>query len=332
MARLRDVNSNTRDTNREHPDDEQSIQGVGSLLGGDVASLLDGESVILPSDDDMSSVNTTFPNPASIAARKRINRGYDVNASENYDDDDNSSAWMGTITNDDYKSNLNPYAAATPSSPTQETANSGSSASRHSKSVCCIPLWLTDAPKWLKLAIVVSTALLVGAIVLVVVAALFNSNSTTETLAALSPVMAPMAGTTNTQQPAWSTPAMSPLPTTLKPIEDDSDKPFSGTNPGSAPSTSPVTTPPKSETSTVFYVVGGRPDQQYLTDFEENLGRLPSDSSSFMVHLGDWNSPFSTKCDEASYVAVDSLFQKSNVPVYFIPGDNEVSLVSLILT
>mmetsp|Transcript_4098 Transcript_4098/g.6852 ORF Transcript_4098/g.6852 Transcript_4098/m.6852 type:complete len:226 (-) Transcript_4098:112-789(-) len=42
-----------------------------------------------------------------------------------------------------------------------------------------------------------------------------------------------------------------------------------------------------------------------------------------MVHLGDWNSPFSTECDEESYQQVSLLYEASAVPVYFIPGDNE---------
>ena len=42
-----------------------------------------------------------------------------------------------------------------------------------------------------------------------------------------------------------------------------------------------------------------------------------------MFHLGDWNSPFATSCNEASFQVVDELFQNSPVPVYFVPGDNE---------
>ena len=75
---------------------------------------------------------------------------------------------------------------------------------------------------------------------------------------------------------------------------------------------------------TVFYLTAGRPLGDELSDFEDNLPNLPKDAD-FMVHLGDWNSPFSTECDEDSYRVVDELFRTSSVPVYFIPGDNEVS-------
>lgn len=80
-----------------------------------------------------------------------------------------------------------------------------------------------------------------------------------------------------------------------------------------------------STTTTVFYVTAHRPNQQELTVFENNLPLLPTDAD-FMVHLGDWNSPSITGCSEESYIEVETLFNRSSVPVYFTVGDNEVSV------
>lgn len=74
---------------------------------------------------------------------------------------------------------------------------------------------------------------------------------------------------------------------------------------------------------TVFYVTGGRPQSSALTQYSTLLSTLPDEGNSFMVNVGDWNSPFATGCNEQSYQDVDALYSLTSVPVYFVPADNE---------
>jgi len=80
---------------------------------------------------------------------------------------------------------------------------------------------------------------------------------------------------------------------------------------------------PTPEQTIVFYLTAGRPRGDTLTYLAGNLTNLPVEPDSFLLHLGDWNSPFSTQCVESAYQTVDALFSNSSVPVYFVPGDNE---------
>lgn len=75
---------------------------------------------------------------------------------------------------------------------------------------------------------------------------------------------------------------------------------------------------------TTFFVTGGRFTNEALEQVPEQLRTLPvRGGTSFLVHLGDWNSPYATKCDRQSYKDVDDLFSNSSIPVYFVPGDND---------
>lgn len=337
--------SNNSDSNRNrninpngYPDDDPSIQGVGSLLGADVKSLLDGESVVLPSDDDMSSINTNFN--YSTAGNDVDNEQMRVVGHEQDDDSTTNGPWM--------------MGGATPHLHVDTKAanngnNNDNAPSENGSRRTCLPLWLANSPKWLKTAIIVATALLIGAIVLVAVAAVLNSgNGGATSRSAVAPTM-PSAEPTlkpeSVSSPAPTTlpvfePSPSPLPSPLpspSPSEFPSPEPstkkeFTPTTTDSVAPASPVAVAPVLETSppsqasltkTVFYVTGGRPQDSELTAFESNLQKLPLDAS-FMVNLGDWNSPFATGCSEASFQDVDAQFQSSTVPVYFIPGDNEV--------
>ena len=75
---------------------------------------------------------------------------------------------------------------------------------------------------------------------------------------------------------------------------------------------------------TTFFVTGGRFTNDGLTSLPSQLRSMPvRGGTSFLVHLGDRNSPYATRCDEQSYADVGSLFSNSSMPVYFIPGDND---------
>jgi len=70
--------------------------------------------------------------------------------------------------------------------------------------------------------------------------------------------------------------------------------------------------------------MGGRFDGEDTKTLENGLQSLPQiDSSTVLIHLGDWNSPYATSCDEDSFISNVETYQQSSVPVYFVPGDNE---------
>ena len=179
----------------------------------------------------------------------------------------------------------------------------------------------------------------------------------------LSPTLAPSLAVTESATPAPSAstseavkPAATPRPTVAEqPIDeaDDISAPSSTAEDSdtvSAPAPSnPPTLSPDSATQagqgasggnkdntvdststqydpyvTTFFVTGGRFTNDGLTALPSQLQSMPvRGGTSFMVHLGDWNSPYATRCDEQSYRDVNSLFSNSSAPVYFLPGDND---------
>ena len=324
MRRIGRSNNNNKAPDA-FPDDEPSIQGVGSLLGADVASLLDGESVILPSDDDMSSINTNFNYSTT-----EIDNDQDqlrVIGHEQDDDSTTNGPWMmGGV----QQPNWNADSKVVTDANFNNNNDNADGSSNDNDRRACLPLWISNSPKWLKTAIVIATALLVGAIVLVAVAAVLNNgNNGANSRSAVAPTN-PTAAPTSLR-PSSPPPTPSPTPKPTKTAQGSTEPSAEPTI--AAPVDTPLapvaetlpTTPPSqaSLSKTVFYVTGGRPQDTDLSNFEANLERLPSDAS-FMVNVGDWNSPSTTMCDEASFQAVDALFQTSSVPVFFIPGDNEV--------
>jgi hypothetical protein len=212
-----------------------------------------------------------------------------------------------------------PIATGVPAEEAAEEAASESKPGAEGAGGCCTtPLWLRDSPSWLKAVIVLSVALLVGAIILVGVAAGMNSNKDSSQ---------------NTSSATGSDPTAVPSPA---PTVEPTIMPFAGQTPAPTTSPSPAPTAPEDEsesptvdpgpstTVVTFYVAAGRFQADDLTVVEDGLPQLPTDNdNAFMVHLGDWNSPFATSCDEASYTSVNTMFSTSAVPVYFIPADNE---------
>lgn len=244
----------------------------------------------------------------------------------------------------------------------------------NNKDVGCLPTWLATAPFWLKIVIVSSTALLIGAVVLIGVGASLatggsssSSSSTTTTTnqnvpAGPAPTQVPNAGfpaptpvpntgVDGTESPIEAVPTESTMtaapsarPPVQPPVEVNSTKPpvaGAPTEPpatiGNAPTQSPAYTelpietaapstanqPSTAPTTISFYVMGGRFDGEALAQLTTDLQMLPTNNNEVLFHLGDWNSPFATSCDEASYGLNAETYQQSSVPVYFVPGDNE---------
>lgn len=257
-------------------------------------------------------------------------------------------------------------AASAGASPDSRTKGSQSQSSKDSKDkngaaaggCCIIPLWIIEAPVWLKLVIVLSTALLVGAIVLIGVGAALaiqeNDNSPTQSSsenrnnnanANDSPTMAPT--------PDMSSFTLAPVPAPTRPIPTSSPSMApvteSPTNPGETRAPSPEPTPaPTTRAPTpaptpaptifttpfptraptplpvTFLITAGRFTLNNLEQLPDRLKSLPTlDGNTVMFHLGDWNSPFATACNEASYRQNQNMYSQSTVPVYFVPGDNE---------
>mmetsp|Transcript_26823 Transcript_26823/g.30657 ORF Transcript_26823/g.30657 Transcript_26823/m.30657 type:complete len:561 (-) Transcript_26823:329-2011(-) len=370
MDRISRDNENT--PTGELSAEDSSIHGLGSLLSGHPDGIsLNGESVILPSEFDDMSFNTS-------AFESRVN-GFRIVGI-----DDSTVGEPAFL-------------------PTPEKLNDKRYMNEEKEG--CVPSWLSDAPSWLKIAIVVSSALLIGACVLLTVAAALNAagNSARSDTSSMSsgnmqfppwsppilidspqPTTQPTTSPSTSLRPTFkgetfapsmhpSTPLPSTIPSappsaaTLTPTEIPSNKPsniptqipssaptnmgssiptifssllptvipsfapseVSSNNPSSIPSivqsnspSAAITAPAITGTKTVFYLTAGRPLDDDLRLFEENLGKIQKDSD-FMVHLGDFNKPFITECVEESYEQVNLLFARSTVPVYFIPGDNE---------
>lgn len=71
------------------------------------------------------------------------------------------------------------------------------------------------------------------------------------------------------------------------------------------------------------YLTAGRYSSALQEQVAATAGSIPDrEGTAFMVHLGDWNSPSLTNCNEDTFQQVSNLFLQSSVPVYFVVGDN----------
>ena len=234
----------------------------------------------------------------------------------------------------------------------------------------CIPRWITAAPLWLKLIIIASIALLIGALVLIAVGAQLSSemrsSSPQDDIHSIKPVGftietdAPVDFTTEfvsvnatvfpDQAPITATPSSTIFPS-YAPVQNilpqgetisvsdaekepnissdhlSSDSPTTSSPTTAAPTTiAPTQNPTQPPTlSTInFFVMGGRFDGEDTKTLADGLKSLPiMDDNTVLIHLGDWNSPYATSCNEDSFITNVDSYQKSSVPVYFVPGDNE---------
>jgi hypothetical protein len=205
----------------------------------------------------------------------------------------------------------------------------------------CMPAWISRSPRWLKVVLAASIALLVGAIVLVGVGLAFslssdNSNGSSAATSPdhnpsqfLPPTPAPTTAAAPTKVNIVTEP---PAPTMTDPTDEGTGLPVSSSS-TAAPVPSPTNlsastapTPTFDSAVTTFFVTGGRytNTSSVFSQAAAGLPRLPTlAGNAFLSHLGDWNSPTETGCTEDSYQRVASLFSNSSIPVYFVVGDNE---------
>ncbi len=362
---------------------------------------LDGRSLIVPDYgdvDDMSSLGTnsklTYQNDSPyvkyIGDKKVVERPYDVarmssleKKIESYHaDPENPSPDYGV---DIYDNSLPAARKDTELSQSFEKDDD----KKEEKKSRCLPQWLSKAPLWLKIIIIASVALLIGASVLIVAGAVLAKGETvssssaeesgkpktpTLTFPSSRPTSPPFAASGNvpivedpideapvvaltdvpTGFPTTSTPTVaqtnSPTtsPITSAPTIHPTDSPTTEeptvapttAEPTRAPTTSPTDTPtlPATKSPTPsptheminFYVMGGRFDEEERDTLVTGLELLPKfDGNTILVHLGDWNSPYTTLCSEDSFTSNAESYQRSSVPVYFVPGDNEYNGMSL---
>jgi hypothetical protein len=88
---------------------------------------------------------------------------------------------------------------------------------------------------------------------------------------------------------------------------------------------------PNTNATVRFLATGGVYPNTLAAKLPTLLPTLPrSLRGEFLINLGDWNDPAVTNCDVSVYKNVASNFSKSTLPVYFIPGANEINGTSLV--
>jgi hypothetical protein len=216
---------------------------------------------------------------------------------------------------------------------------------------CC---WLRRVPCWVRLLLAASTVLFLGAVAVVAVSFTMDlrggdGSPTDQTDAstqegvnnandqpALAPVAEPAAAPVAipaTEAPRAPVPA--PVPVPAAPGEEEGPVAETGAPVmrTGAPAGSPSSAPTEGQQPDVmtFYVTAGLYQNDNLDQALTGLRLLPNDGTSFLVHLGDWNSPAPwSGCDEAVFEEADGLFQNSAIPVYMIMGDNGASSVVVV--
>lgn len=390
---------NTTMEDRTSRDPNMYGSGVASLIGASGISL-DGQSIQLPGDasydiqDDVSSIHDSSYWKGNGEPPSKIKIVGTVSSLEegNMEQLSPASIALSGKSGDD----KNAHSAGTSQHKQAPNMTNTSKLSVNGNGGC-VPKWVSAAPVWLKLVIAFSTALLVGAVVLVTVAlfsALANRPNTTPesnfvtfapgvvipplpsstanvdilfTSPPAEPTATPIIETESDAHPATSqgidtenpvieetgnkpiatdpptktptsapkktkpvpaTPQPSARPTEAQNIPSPASKPVAQENPAEDSSNGSnmqnQDSEPYDEFVTTFFVTGGRFTNDALAQIPNQLRTLPvRGGTSFLVHLGDWNSPYATRCDEQSYQDVQALFSNSSIPVYFIPGDND---------
>ncbi len=116
---------------------------------------------------------------------------------------------------------------------------------------------------------------------------------------------------------------------------------FPSTNPSTPPSTAPTSHPtrrptrpptfsptasPTLDTTTVFYVIADAP---YSDEERENIMPRQIDSlgedAEFLVHVGDLEYVQEDNCEEWAYEIASDILKRSKVPVFVLPGDNDMN-------
>jgi len=309
----------------------------------DGALSLDGRSLLIPnrpdgagSDfDDISSINTDhyhYMTPTTVGANYHPHHPQGRVHSEEDVYPEDLPLTFNPDTRKGYGSPTNPH----PNELTVQTQRDPEHGSyeEDDEEGGCVPEWIMEAPQWLKVVILLSGIFLLGAIVMVGVGAAmiikpngestpFTSNPNPDNFTNIFPPPSPPVDIPETEAP------------TIAPVSSGGG----GSSGGGEKPTEPinVTSPPiKPSNSSIvtFYVIAGRFIDESLTLLPDQLTSLPTvaktntgtiidDDDIVMFHLGDWNSPTATSCDEESYQTNVDLFSLSSVPVYFVPGDNE---------
>jgi hypothetical protein len=184
-----------------------------------------------------------------------------------------------------------------------------------------------------------STALLIGAVILIALGAEMASNKQSSSS---NLNQNPPGDPTEPPVLVMVSDAPNPNPTSSPgfPSPQFPDKatpsPTVGVTPGTSQESTPASTPvsstnnlpngtgPSGSSVINFFAMGGRFDGDALFALTDELKSLPNiDGNTVLFHLGDWNSPYATSCDESSYTQNVEVYQQSSIPVYFVPGDNE---------
>jgi hypothetical protein len=304
---------------------------------------LDGRSLVVPEnggDEDMSSLGTSrfggynYGNGTTIGyvGNMRI-----VGRAEDYDYDDGaplpphrSPMTPSHLETGEYDFQTNDYSVHTEEKIAAQTLGEKDEINeKEAHKSGCLPAWITGAPYWLKLVIIFSTALLVGAVILIAVGAslAFNKSSSSNNAdqspsttaptkvagTTVAPTIAPSKAGNEITAPENNLEDFSTLPPTIAPVQATV-----------WPVTEPSFNSTWSESKVNFFLLGGRFDGEALTDLTNSLATLPNiDGNTVLFHLGDWNSPYATSCVESSYALNAEVYQQSSIPVYFVPGDNE---------
>jgi hypothetical protein len=342
------IRASTTATSKEDASEVGSPVNASSLMGASSGVSLDGQSLILPpdveggADDDMSSINTSNYGGGGIKTQMRILGTVDH-------DEEIPNAPQGTkemiqreearrlqrkraenARKHNYERKAYPAGSSGRNDGIKANSTGVSKSMDDTTEVSdgprgCLPIWLTDAPMWLKLVIVLSTALLVGAIVLIGVGAalavkeenVLQAQGNNGDGGSELPPMTLVPGETDDEDY---------VAVTSPPVRPGTRPPAASTKAPTPKATGPTASPtamPTSETVT-FYATGGRFTGDARTALPDQLKTLPMiDGGTVMFHLGDWNSPFATSCNELSYQENAELYANSAVPVYFVPGDNE---------
>lgn len=126
--------------------------------------------------------------------------------------------------------------------------------------------------------------------------------------------------TSPTYSPSFSPPTGNPM---ASPTSDPTSKPTQ--RPTRKPSNRPTPNPTE-DTTLTFYVMADAPYSDYEREevMPDVIGTLPSDAE-FLFHLGDLEFKKKDNCEEWAYRAASRALKKSRVPVFVLPGDNDLN-------
>lgn len=126
--------------------------------------------------------------------------------------------------------------------------------------------------------------------------------------------------TSPTYSPTYSPPTDNPMaPPTLDPTSKPTQRPTR------KPSNRPTPNPTE-DTTLTFYVMADAPYSDYERDevMPDVIDTLPEDAE-FLFHLGDLEYKKQDNCEEWAYRAASRALKKSKVPVFVLPGDNDLN-------